>query len=187
MDMTYVYSGQTEDDFIADILRIDASVFAPGDQGTDASLRARYDANRESYIIAKDGTERVGYLAFFPISWELSGRMVSESAPFDDNIRPEDILPSYDVGGRFDVFFISSAVLPEYQGRGIGAELMERGLAFMRGKIRGGSRILDGYSYAYTGAGARLLEKADFLEVKSLRHPGSGAAIKLTRYRFGEG
>jgi predicted N-acetyltransferase YhbS len=183
--MRYICSGLAEEDFISDILAIDASVFDPAFQGTDSSLRSRYNINKESYILAFDDSKIVGYVAFFPITKDLSERMKTENKPYDDDIQPEDILPSYGYyNDDFDMFLISLAVLPGHHGRGIGAELMKRSFDFISGKIKEGCKIKNAYAYAYTGAGERLLLKGGYTELKNIIHPEKKTAVKLMSYCF---
>jgi len=182
--MQYKYSYQVNDDFIADILRIDASVYQPAVQGTENSVLARYNANRESFILAYDNSQIIGYAAFFPITNELSERMKNEDKAFDDNIQAKDILPSYTGNNDFDLFLISIAILPEYIGRGIGTELMKKYFAVVSDKIQDGCRIKNTYSYAVTDAGARILSRNGFTEVKDIQHPELKTITKLMRYEF---
>jgi len=181
--MIYRYSSQIKDDFIADILRIDESVYDSSVLGSDNSLRCRFNANRESFILAYDESEIIGYIAFFPITSSLSQKMISESKSFDDNIKADEILPSYNESEDFDIFLISVAVLPGYHGKGIGAELMNRCIDFILGKKRSGSRIRNLYSYAYTAGGEHVLKNAGFTEVKSIED-SVYSAIKFMQYNL---
>ena len=182
--MQYKYSHQVEEDFIPDILRIDAGVFELAAQGTYDSLLARYNANRESFILAYYNSRIVGYVAFFPITGGLSERMINENKAFDDNIQAGDILPSYTKDREFNLFLISIAVMPEYGGRGIGAELMRKYFDFVSNKIQSGCSIKNTYSYAFTRAGERLLGKGGFLEVKAIQDKKMNSVIKLMKYEF---
>ena len=180
----YKYSHQVSDDFILDILHIDETVFEPTARGTENSLLARYNANRESYILVYDESQIVGYLAFFPISNDLSMRILNEDKPFDDNIQAEDILPEYVLDNCFDMFIISIAILPEYNGRGIGRELMGMYFGFIREKINIGCQIRKTYSYAFTDAGSKILAKFGFDEVKSIKCQDADSVVKLMQYEF---
>ena len=182
--MTYKYSYHVSDDFILDVLHIDETVFEPSARGTQDSLLDRYNANRESYILAYDSDKIVGYVAFFPINSELGNCIINENRPFDDNIQAKNILPSYDVAEDFDMFLISIAILPEYNGRGIGKELMKKYFDFISTKIQNGCKIRNTYSYAFTDAGARILSKSGFNEVKSVEYSGENTAVKLMQYKF---
>jgi ribosomal protein S18 acetylase RimI-like enzyme len=191
--MTYKYSGQMEEDFIADILRIDASVFDESALGTDASIRSRYNANKDCFILAYDNTcdnnsgkaTIVGYIAFFPITNDLSHRMKTENKTFDDDICDSDILPTYDNNFDFDVFLISAAVSPEYQGRGIGATLSQKCRSFLNSKAKSGSRIRNLFAYAYTEGGSRLLTGAGFSAIEKQFEHSHYEGIKLMQYSFG--
>jgi GNAT superfamily N-acetyltransferase len=183
--MTFKYSKEMEKDFIADVLRIDASVFDASALGTDASIRARYNANKETFVLAYDYDEIIGYIAFFPITNDLSHRMKTENKTFDDDICNADILPTYSNDFDFDVFLISAAVLPGYQGRGIGAALSQKCREFLMTKIKGGSRIRSLYAYAYTEGGERLLANAGFVSLEKQFEHSHYEGIKLMRYNFG--
>jgi hypothetical protein len=69
--MVFKKPHQTKDDFIAKVLEIDESVFDKDFQGTDSSIRERYEANKESCIFVCHNFEIVGYICFFPITKEL--------------------------------------------------------------------------------------------------------------------
>lgn len=182
--MIYLPPSAIKGDFIGDILRIDASTFELSLQGTDESVRARYNANRESFVLAYDDAEIVGYVAFFPITANLSGRIEKEYASFDDNIEDDDILPSYDNPFEYNVFLISIAVLPEYKGKGIGATLMKEYFKFIGNKLQAGCRIKKTYSYAYTDDGTRVLSKMGFVEIKRIEDPEMQSVAKLMQYDF---
>ena len=182
--MQYKYSYQVNDDFIDDILRIDASVYHPSVQGTKSSLLNRYQANRESFVLAIDETQLIGYVGFFPVTNALSERMVKEHKTFDDNIRGEDILPSYTSEFDFDMFLISIAISPEYKGKGVGSELMRQCLAFIDGKRQSGSRIRHIYSYAFTDDGVRVLSKVGFTVIKTIQYPEQKTDVFFMRYTF---
>jgi len=183
--MRFILSYELDnDDFIEDLLRIDTLVYDESNQGTVENVKARYLVNRESIILAEDRSRFIGYIAFFPITNELSKRIQSENSMFDDNIRSEDILPSYTCDRDIDLFLISIAVHPEYHGRGIGMELVKRFNKFVSEKSGSSCRIRNVYSYAVTDAGERLLSKAGFHEVKSILHPMSNHTVKLLRYCF---
>jgi GNAT superfamily N-acetyltransferase len=188
--MIYKYSAQMQKDFIADLLRIDASVFDESALGTDASIRARLNANKDGFILAidnenKDNETIVGYLSFFPITDDLSRRIQTENKTYDDDILNTDILPSYDSDVDFDIILLSAAIIPDYQGRGIGAALSQKCFEFLKGKAASGSRIRDLFSYAYTGGGLHLLTKAGFTAVEKQVEHCHYEGIKLMRYSFG--
>jgi len=183
--MRFILSNELDnDDFIEDLLQIDTLVYDESNQGTAENVIARYHVNRETIILAADNSRFIGYIAFFPITDKLSKRIQSEDSMFDDNIRPEDILPSYTCDRDIDLFLISIAVHPEYQGKGIGVELVKRFNKFVSEKSGSGCRIRNVYSYAVTDAGERLLSKAGFCEVKSILQPMSNHAVKLMQHCF---
>ena len=177
------FCSKMEEDFIMDLLEIDSSVYDPSVLGSYDSVRSRYEANRDSCILAFDGSKIVGYVAFFPISDNLSERMRVEDKSFDDDIKAADILPSYESDKPYDVFLISIAILPEYQGKGIGTALMKRFFSFMYDKRNNGSNIRNIYTYAYTDGGAHVLGAEGFFVIKKLslqEYPN----IKFMRYSF---
>ena len=135
-------SDQEKNDFIDKILRIDQAVFGAVLQGTSDSVGARYEANKESYILAYHNFEIVGYICFFPITKGLRERIEKEERMFDDDIQAADILPypraDEEPGGEYDIFLISVAVLPDYQGIGIGSGLMNEFFTFVSDKIQSG-------------------------------------------------
>ena len=137
----YKLASEFNYDFIDEILRIDEAVYDECWRGTKESLTARFNANRESYILACEGQKIVGYTCFFPIAEELSNRMQTEEKAFDDDIEATDILPEYPKDAVADVFIISTAVLPAYQGEGIIKQLKIEFLKFLSDKINAGTKI----------------------------------------------
>jgi len=185
--MDYIYSKNLEDwndSFLKDLIHIDSIVYDPEAQGTYESVRDRFCANRDSVILVYDDLRLAGYIAFFPITQQLSARMLSENKPFDDDILPGDILPTYTSNEAFDVFFISVAVLPAYQRRGLGAELVQKWLDYMSEKIKDGCKIRNGYAYAYSDEGARLLSKSGLYIIKDVEHQGLGSTVSHMGYNF---
>lgn len=175
-------------DFIKDIAAIDAAVFPRELQGEHGNIRARFEANKESYILAYHDYKIVGYICFFPITAELSERIRNEEKTFDDDIKPSDIIqfPETDEEKEqeFDMFLISVAVLPQHHGKGIGQALMKEYFTLISDKTQWGCKIVNMYSYAYTNKGAWLLDKWNFTEIKSALHSKSGHDVWLMSYRF---
>ena len=180
--MKYLISSQIEDDFIADIVNIDNIVYDQSARGNELSLHARYNANRESYILAYDDSRLIGYVAFFPITENLRERMEYENEPFDDNIRAIDILPSYSSDIAFDMFLISIAVLPEYSNKGIGTKLLNQYFQFVSSKVKMGCLIRSTYIYAYTDAGLRFFAENGFSKIKSVMHQESGQIVQFMKH-----
>jgi GNAT superfamily N-acetyltransferase len=160
--------------FIEKILDIDKKVFSSVVQGTFESVGGRFEANKESYILAYHNFEIVGYICFFPVTRELREKIEKEERVFDDDISSADILPypqtAEEAESEYDIFLISIAVLPDYQGIGIGSGLMKEFFTFVSDKIQSGCKIKNLYSYAHTTYGAWLLEKSNFHELKKIEN-----------------
>jgi len=137
----YKRSNEVGYDFIDEILKIDAAVYEKHLQGTKNSLTARFNANRESYILAFDGEKIIGYICFFPISGELSRKMQEENKALDDDIEVSDILPEYPKDIDADVFVISIAISPDYQHKDIGKQLIKDLFRFLFNKNHAGCKI----------------------------------------------
>ena len=184
---TQVRSGY---DFIKDIVDIDLSVFDDSLQGTPESIRTRYERNKDSYILAYYNFEIIGYVCFFPITGELSTRVQNESKTFDDDIRASDIVSYEEIEGNrdkydLDIFIISTAVVKEHRGKGVGKGLMAELFASVSDKIQNGYRIKNIFSYTSTNAGAWLLDRVGFAEQgKPIKIAENGSYARLMHYKF---
>jgi GNAT superfamily N-acetyltransferase len=160
-------------EFIFDsIQKIDHAVF---DENGLASLQSdidRYEAYKDSYILALHEGQIIGYLCYFPITEEFYARILAGTEVYDGDIKSADIC---NLHGNFNyIFLLSVAILPEYQKKGISKQfsgiLQEE---FMKIKIR------DMVSYAFTAGGEHFLNVLGLTKYKDM-----GDKITLMRMPF---
>lgn len=135
------------DDFLRQVLAIDAVVYPKELQGTFKSVSERYHRNKNSFILAFDNDLIVGYICLFPISKRLLNEMETTNKFFDDNIDPKDVLPYSESN---DIFVISVAILPEYQN---GLAIMKLCKAFKKFVEEKNAMT---YAYAVSEKGEKL-------------------------------
>jgi len=174
----YKFPCEVEYDFIPEVLQIDAGVYDAKLQGTYESVSTRFKANKDSYVLAFNNSKLIGYICFFPISADFNHKLEEGQTVFDDNIKPDDIV-GYDEHIGHTIFLISAVTKPEFQGKGIGSELMRRLFSFLSGKTQDGYAIKSIFSFAYTAGGEALCRKFGFEEIKTFT-----SGPKLMRYMF---
>ena len=183
--MKYIYSRPTEEDFIADNLRVDTDAFDESLQGKNSSIRSSYEANMESYILAYSNNEIVGYICFFPIKESLCDKTCNGEKALNDVINDTDIPGYYNKNGEINkedditILLFSIAVKNEHKGKGIDSELIKEFFTFISDKIQRGNKIRKMYAYGYS----RLLEEAGFSKSKR-PEAANPEMIRLMHYIF---
>jgi hypothetical protein len=150
-----------DEEFVKNILEIDASVYPSDMQGTMDSVLGRYHANKDEYILlTNDIDEIVGYLCCFPVKESFYNKIIESNRSFDDDITPDKIVP-YTHGQPHYLFLISIAVKPD--SRDGAAKLLAQALEdFLDDKRKNGIPIIQAVSYAMTDKGAAFLDKSGF-------------------------
>lgn len=144
--------------FLDEILKIDSECYADPDYipGRE-SIRARFFACRESYLLLMDGETLAGYMSYFPITVELEREINKCKTIYDDNILPESIA-RYSKG--CPVLIYSICVRKAYRGTGaadrLANELMNKLTAKTVGTI---------YAYAVSGGGESMMRRLDFTQI----------------------
>jgi len=154
------------------IQEIDRSVFHENGLSDKQSDIDRYEAYKDSYIFALDGSKIVGYLCYFPITEEFYNSVIEGIKVYDGDIAGSDICDLNDNSNY--IFLLSVAIFPDYQKKGISKQFSEILI-----KEFSGIKIKDMVSYAFTAAGRRFLNVLGLKECKDMED-----GIKLMRRLF---
>jgi len=155
-------------DQTAELLQsIDASVFSGARRNSAECFKTIANANPDAFILAYHRSKLVGYIAFFPIASGL-GELIATGEPMHSNmLQASDILGAYSTdpkAGCTDVLLYSIAVVPDYQDKGIGNELITQMFSFLSEKIQNNFRLSKIHSYVSVDARA-LFARSGFTMV----------------------
>jgi len=172
--MIYTQSvGDLDVKLIENILEIDALVYPKHLQGTFNEVFDRFKANREIFVLLYDEGEVIGYLCFFPIKESLYNSIISEDRIFDSDIE-SDMIEAYEAGKTYRLYFISAALHPSYQGKGLSKLLVDGLRKFLAEKINEGIKFSTALATSVSPEGEALCKKLGFVEKKRLQ---SGYAV----------
>jgi hypothetical protein len=163
--MEIVFSRDCRGCFIPKILAIDSAVYPKELQGSMESVCSRFARNKDSYILAIEREEIVGYFCFFPIRAKLLEKILSSKCMYDDDIKGEDILPYRE---NNTIFFISAAIFPEYQDKEVIIHLCQAFERFFREKIVLGQNIDQIVCYVISDDGYKLATRLNFKVLKEV-------------------
>lgn len=113
-----------DSDFINDVLRLDSEVYPRKLQGTFASVNGRYQRNKQSYILAYDNNQLIGYICFLNISKNLRNQLLINPLSNDDLINAKDII-KFTLKEPNTLYIISIVVNKKYRGQGVGGTLVK--------------------------------------------------------------
>jgi GNAT superfamily N-acetyltransferase len=154
------------------IQQIDRSVFHENGLASEQSDIDRYEAYKDSYIFALHEGKIIGYLCYFPITWDFYSVIIEGLKVYDGDIESGDICSLNDNSNY--IFLLSVAILPEYQKKGI-SKRFSKILIEDFSKIK----IQDIVSYAFTAGGEHFLNILGLSKVKDMED-----GIKLMRRLF---
>ncbi|MCQ2796639.1 MAG: GNAT family N-acetyltransferase, partial [Bacilli bacterium] len=123
---TIVYKRSDElpnSDFINDVLKLDSEVYPRKLQGTFGSVNGRYQKNKQSYILAYDNNQLIGYICFLNISKNLCKQLFNNPLSNDDLIGSEDII-KFTLKEPNTLYIISIVVNKKYRAQGVGSSLV---------------------------------------------------------------
>ena len=144
------------DKFINQVLEIDSLVYPKELQGTFESVSERFHRNKDSYLLAVNQGIIVGYFCFFPINFELYQNINTINSFFDDDIKPDQILPYGDLN---NLFIISTAIHPDWQN-GEAIKLLSQGFrSFILNKEKEKLHINSINCYITSESGVRLVKR----------------------------
>ena len=162
-------NSNTKYEIINDLMRIEKIVYEESCRGKYDSIKARFEIFSNMFILAYDGDELIGYLCWFPISKMLHNRIIVDKALFDDDIKPEDVV---DIGEENYIYIISVAILPEYQRRNIGTEMMKKLIRILKAYSENGKKIKDVLTSVISEKGEGLVLKNGFVMVENRSESG---------------
>ena len=158
---------------INNILKIDALVYPEHLQGSFDEVHARFNANREMFVLLYDESEIIGYICFFPIVDTLYESILSEDKMFDSDI-PSEMIQAYEPHKTYKLYVISAVIHPDYQGKGLSRLLVDGFHKFLLDKNKKGINFSSALATSVTSEGEALCRKLGFTEKKRL---SSGYAV----------
>lgn len=170
-------------DFIHDVLKLDSEVYPRKLQGTFDSVNGRFARNKQSYILAYDNHQLIGYICFLNISKALSKQLLVNPFSNDDLIDPKDIV-NFSLEEPNTLYIISIVVNKKYRGQGVGSSLVEELKRFITSLIKRGYTFDNVYGVAVTKAGYKLAVKNGFTIVKRLKLGVYFISLKVTNDLF---
>jgi len=166
IDVRYV-DDELDKDFINAILKIDASVYPLNLQGTFDEVYGRFRANRDTYVLLYDNNTLIGYFCFFPIKAILYDEIVNKDKLYDSDI-PGEMLEQYKAFNTYKLFVISTAILPEYQKKGLSKNLINGFYQFILDKKKHNIMFTSALSSSVTPEGKIMLDKIGFKKIKTI-------------------
>lgn len=153
------------------VFDIDKEVYSAELCGEFKNLYARYEKCQDSFVLAYKDGELAGYVTFIPMGDALYQQM---SAPDFFGMRDDDITPDemndWQKGEGHNLFILSVAVKPKFQGGGTVKLLAKSLLAFLREKEEAGYRIDSISGTAVSGGGAAFLQRLHATYEKDVEH-----------------
>lgn len=171
------------DNFINDVLRLDSKVYPRKLQGTFDSVNGRYQRNKQSYILAYDNNELIGYICFLNISKHLRNQLLNNPLSNDDLINPNDII-KFTKQEPNTLYIISIVVNKKYRGQGVGGSLVRELKKFIMSLIKKDYAFDYVYGVAVTRAGYKLAKKNGFMVTKRLKLGVYFISLKATKGIF---
>ncbi|MCQ2792718.1 MAG: GNAT family N-acetyltransferase, partial [Bacilli bacterium] len=166
-------------DFIHDVLKLDSQVYPRKLQGTFDSVNGRFQRNKQSYILAYDDNQLIGYICFLNIAKNLCEQLHKNPLSNDDLINPNDII-KFSLKEPNTVYIISIVVKKEYRHQGIGGSLVKELRKFLMGLFSKGYKFDCVYGTAVTKAGYKLAKKNGFTIIKRVKLGVYFISLKIT-------
>ena len=169
----YIHSKNYDETKLREVLSLDDVVYEKKYTGTLESVSKRYQKNEEMFIFSVDDYNNLcGYICFFPISESLTNRIEKEPCMFDDNINHIDVL-QFEKNKTINIFIISVAVSPKYQGLGIGFNLVKEMFEVLNSMSKCGYKIENIFASTTSVDGEKLLSKFNFQIIKKYENNNS--------------
>jgi len=167
----YMISLKTVDELdislIVDVLNIDSAVYPVHLRGTFDELYGRFTANRDTYVLLYDNNDLIGYLCLLPVKDELYEKISNDDRLYDSDI-PYEQIEQYQPHNTYKLYAISTAIRPDYQGKGLSGLLIRGFYKYLLEKRKSNIRISSVLSSAVTSGGDLLLKKMGFTRIKEL-------------------
>lgn len=170
-------------DFINDVLKLDSEVYPRKLQGTFDSVNGRYQRNKQSYILAYNNNQLIGYICFLNLSKNLCKQLLNNPLSNDDLIDPNDII-KFTLKESNTLYIISIVVNKKYRGKGVGRSLVKELEKFIISLIKKGYTFDNVYGVAVTKAGYKLAKKNGFTIIKRLKFGAYFISLNITSALF---
>ena len=108
-------------DTLVDVYKIDEIVYEAEYRSTMEQITERYESKKNDYLLAYCGNKLIGYLTYLPINEMCKDKILNDDY-FNDCLIDSKHIPN-DKSKDNSVYILSIAVLPEYQGLGLGLTL----------------------------------------------------------------
>ncbi len=156
---------------LEEVFAIDKEVYSPELCGTFENLKSRYEKCKDSFVLVYEGEELAGYITFIPMGDALYAQMSDPDfyGMRDDDIAPEE-MNDWCEGAGHNLFVLSIAVKPKFQGGGTVKVLASSLLAFLREKEEAGYRVDSISGTAVSGGGAAFLQRLHACHEKDVEH-----------------
>lgn len=151
-------------DTLVDIYKIDETVYHSEERSTMNQIMDRFVSNKNGYLLAYSGNKLIGYLSYFPINNRCRDKLLNNDDFMDGCIDSTHILENKLQGSS--IYIISVAVLPEYQGLGLGLALskeLNKRLMYLN-YVYGCEHVI---ATAINERGIRVLENSGFKKLKA--------------------
>ena len=152
-------------DIIPVLMEIEKQVYIPAYCGEYESIRARFLKNKDTFVLAYDDNQMIGYLCFLPISQELYYELINSDTFHDDDILPKDISDYYN---GVNLYLLSIAILPQYQNTDVIIQMTNTFSKYLEKKAHNGIIIGNIVASAVTDDGEKFLQNLGFQVLKRL-------------------
>lgn len=159
------YSKDIKENIIGDILDIESAVYEEKYRGTYESIQARYNKNKDTFILAYDKNRMVGYLCFLPITDNLYDEIIQANNLHDDDILPEDITGFYN---KVNLYLISIAIIPQFQDTEVIKEMTVAFFSLLKKMREDNICINNIIASTVTKDGEKYLKRLNFRKLKSI-------------------
>ena len=154
-------------DIIKAILEIDSIVYPEHLQGTFDEVYGRFKANRDTIILLFDEHKVIGYFCMFPVKNELYNEILNSDRFYDSDIPSESIV-QYQPHNTYKLYAISTAIHPDYQGKGLSKLLINGFYKYLINKKNNNIFFSSILTTAVTDGGDYLSRKLGFEKKKTL-------------------
>ena len=175
----FKFSSNLTEDFIVDVNNLDHSLYPPNYVGSVESIKERFTANNEEYILAYNNDTLVGYICFYPITKVLADKIKCLNKVIDDEISKKDILKYDDRLKNITILLMSIVVSKNYQNKGIGSSLISKMMSYLELKIQTGIDISEILAETVSEDGEKIVSKFGFK-----KRGGFNNKAKLYSYSF---
>ena len=150
-------------DTLLDVYKIDEIVYETEDRSTMEQIVERFESKKNDYLLAYCGNKLIGYLTYLPINETCKDKILNDDY-FKDYLIDSSHIPD-NKSKDSSVYILSIAVLPEYQGLGLGLTLskeLNKRLRYLN-YVYGCENVI---ATEKKKKGIRVLENSGFKKIK---------------------